>query len=183
MVFIASDLHFCHDKNFIYEARGFKNIQEHNETILNNFNNILTWEDELYLLGDNFLNNNEEGMKLLKEIPAQKIYFIIGNHDTTARLNLISSFYRFEVLGYANILKYKKYSFYLSHYPTLVGNMDDNIKPINKRLVNLCGHSHTDSPFTDFDKGLIYHTELDAHNCFPVSIEQIITDIREKITC
>ena len=28
------------------------------------------------------------------------------------------------------------------------------------------------------DKGLIYHVELDAHNCYPVSIDQIIEDIK-----
>lgn len=180
MIYFSSDLHFCHNKEFLYGKRGFKNIQEHNEVILNNFNNILTWEDELYLLGDNFLNDNEQGFKLLKEIPVKKIYFIIGNHDTLTRIDLISSYHRFEILGYANILKYNKYHFYLSHYPTLIGNTDDNIKPLKSRIINLCGHTHTKSPFTDFDKGLIYHTEIDAHNCFPVSIDKIIEDIREK---
>ena len=32
-VFFTSDTHFCHDRGFVYEPRGFKNIEEMNEAI------------------------------------------------------------------------------------------------------------------------------------------------------
>ena len=31
------------------------------------------------------------------------------------------------------------------------------------------------------DKGIIYHCELDAHNCYPVCIDTIIEDIKNYI--
>lgn len=39
----------------------------------------------------------------------------------------------------------------------------------------------TQDKFQDFNKGLIYHVELDAHNNKPVLIDNIIEDIQNKI--
>ena len=36
---ITSDLHLNHNKDFLYKKRGFDNIEQHNETVLNNINN------------------------------------------------------------------------------------------------------------------------------------------------
>jgi calcineurin-like phosphoesterase family protein len=83
-------------------------------------------------------------------------------------------------MGYADILKYNGYRFYLSHYPTIVSNYDDD-KPLKKRTINLCGHTHTNNKFADINKGLIYHCELDAHNCTPVSLDQVILDMEQKV--
>ena len=51
-------------------------------------------------------------------------------------------------------------------------------KPLKKKLINLCGHTHTDNKFKDMDKGLIYHVELDAHNNKPVLLDDIIDDLK-----
>ena len=40
MDWFTSDWHFCHDRAFIYEPRGFKNVYEMNETIIKNHNNV-----------------------------------------------------------------------------------------------------------------------------------------------
>ena len=32
-IWFTSDLHFCHDRDFIYGPRGFKSVQEMNEAI------------------------------------------------------------------------------------------------------------------------------------------------------
>ena len=71
----------------------------------------------------------------------------------------------------------RKYHFYLSHYPTLTANLDDS-KPLRARTINLCGHSHATDPFADWEKGCIYHCEVDAHNGFPVSLDTIIKDMK-----
>jgi hypothetical protein len=54
----------------------------------------------------------------------------------------------------------------------------DNDKPLIKRIISLCGHTHTPDKFIDMDKGLIYHVELDAHENQVVSIDTIIEDIK-----
>jgi calcineurin-like phosphoesterase family protein len=149
-----------------------------NEQIIKNFNEVVDWTDDLYILGDCFLNNNEEGMSYMRRLPGKK-HVIWGNHCTIARQELME-LEGFDCLGYANMLKYNGYHFYLSHYPTLTSNYDDN-KPLKRRLINLCGHVHTKDKFADFDKGLIFHVELDTNNCYPWLIDDIIKDIKEKI--
>ena len=174
-IWITSDLHFCHDREFIYGPRGFKSVHEMNETIIKNFNEVMDWTDTLYILGDCFLNNNEEGMKLMQRLPGNKQHIVWGNHDTDARkLLMLNEGWDGE---HAAVLKYNGYHFYLSHYPTITSNYDED-KPLKRRTINLCGHTHTKDRFSDMDKGLIYHVELDAHNNCPVLIDNIIWDIK-----
>lgn len=179
-IWISSDAHFCHNQDFIYKPRGFNSVYEMNEAIIKNWNSVVSWDDEIFLLGDCMLNDDAEGIKCLNRL-AGKIYILTGNHDTATRVQKYVNI-RPTILhiGLAYILKYEGYSFYLSHYPTLTSNYDYD-KPLKKRLINLCGHSHVKDPFADADKGLIYHCELDAHNCYPVLIDNIIKDIKEYI--
>lgn len=176
-IYLTSDPHFCHNQPFIYEPRGFSSVHEMNEQIIKNFNEVIDWTDDLYILGDCFLNNNEEGMSYMRRLPGKK-HIIWGNHDTAARQELMQ-LENFDCLGYANVLKYGGYHFYLSHYPTLTSNYDVD-KPLKRRMINLCGHSHTKDKFQDMKMhlGLIYHVDLDAHNCYPVLLDDIIEDIQ-----
>ena len=173
-IWMTSDLHFCHDREFIWGPRGFSNVHDMNEAIIKNFNEVMDWADTLYILGDCFLNNNEEGMKLMRRLPGDK-RIIWGNHDTDARkLLMLNEGWDGE---YAAVLKYKGYQFYLSHYPTITSNYDED-KPLNRRVINLCAHSHTKNRFKDMKYGLCYHVELDCHQNKPVLIDDIITDIK-----
>ena len=76
------------------------------------------------------------------------------------------------------IYKYKKAIFWLSHYPTITSNYDDD-KPWAKHLVCLFGHTHQEQPFYN-DNPYMFNVGMDAHNCTPISIEEIIENIRNK---
>ena len=179
MVWFTSDLHLGHNKSFLYEPRGFKNIQEHDKAIIENWNKMIRPDDKVYVLGDLMLNDNEAGIEKIKQLKGQ-IYVVRGNHDSEVRVNLYNNCDNIIKVTEGQFLRYGKYHFYLSHYPTLCSNFDGD-KPLKARMVSLCGHSHSQNAFKDWDKGLIYHVELDAHNNFPVSIDSIIKDIKNKI--
>lgn len=179
MVWFTSDLHLGHNKPFLYEPRGFKNIQEHDNAIIENWNKIIRPNDKVYVLGDLMLNDNEAGIEKIKQLKGQ-IYVVRGNHDSEVRVNLYNNCNNIIKVAEGQFLRYGKYHFYLSHYPTLCSNFD-NEKPLKARMISLCGHSHSQDAFADWDKGLIYHVELDAHNNFPVSIDSIIKDIKNRI--
>ena len=49
MIYFTSDWHFCHNKPFIYESRGFKSIEEMNEIIIENHNRVVKEEDIIYI--------------------------------------------------------------------------------------------------------------------------------------
>lgn len=178
MIYFTSDLHFCHDRGFIYEPRGFENVEEMNKTIVENWNNIIKKDDIVYILGDLILNDNAKGIHLLSTLNGQK-KIILGNHDTQARIELYKALPNTEVIGYADMLKYNGYHFYLSHYPTVTSNVDDYEKPLKQRVLNLFGHTHDCRPFFH-NHYTLYNVALDAHDNTPVSIEQIIEDIKDK---
>ena len=173
--FFTSDLHFCHNKPFLYEPRGFSSIEEMNEQIIKNINKVVDWEDDLYILGDCFLNDNKKGMEYMRRLPGRK-HIIWGNHCTDTRQELMKQ--EFDCLGFGARFKYKGYHFYLSHYPTITTNFDKN-KPLRTQAINLCGHSHTKDKFQDMDKGLIFHVELDTNNCYPWLIDDLIAEIQQ----
>ena len=150
-----------------------------NKIIIKNFNEVVSKEDDLYLLGDIFLggpNSVESGMELFNQLPG-KIHLIWGNHDTARRSNAMIKNPNVIDFGLANVFKYHKYHFYLSHYPSATSNFDDG-KPLKQKVLCLSGHTHSKNKFdirTD-----AYNVAVDAHNCFPVSIDEIINDFKQK---
>lgn len=179
MIFLTSDLHFCHNRPFLYEPRGFKSLDEMNAAIVKNWNNVVTSGDDVYILGDLMLNNNTEGLRLLKTLKG-KLHIILGNHDTTERMWLYKQCPNVVEVCEAMRLEYNGYHFFLCHYPTLTSNHDYH-KPLKARLISICGHTHTSDKFCDWDKGYIYHVELNAHNNYPVPIDNIIADLEAKV--
>ena len=176
-IYFTSDWHFFHNKPFIYEPRGFKSIEEMNETIIENHNNIVKEDDIIYCLGDCMLNDNQKGMECINRLNGHK-RIILGNHCTSARIELYKTLPNTEVLGYADIIKYNGYHFYISHYPTLTSNLDGG-RSLKQRILNLFGHTHSKEKFYQ-DNPTMYNVALDAHNNTPVFIDQIIEDIKAK---
>lgn len=172
-IYFTSDLHFCHDKPFLYEPRGFSSIEEMNETIIKNFNSIIDDNDDLYILGDLILKDTNKGLEYLNRLNG-RLHIILGNHDSQTRIDLYQTQDKIEDIQYAYLLKYKKYNFYLSHYPTCMGNYDLQMS----KTWCLHGHTHSQEKFSEIAKN--YNVALDAHNCFPIEIEDILKDIQMK---
>lgn len=180
MLYICSDLHLGHDKSFIYEPRNFNSMKENADTILNRFQKILTNEDDLYILGDILVGpDSDMYLEYLEKIPGN-LHLLWGNHDTDRRKELLCSLPNVvETLGCGAMLKYKKWHFLLSHYPTLTANYDDYDKPLKARVWNLHGHTHSNNRFEFMNKGWqSYNVAVDAHYCYPVKIDNIIEDIK-----
>ena len=176
MIYFSSDLHFNHNKEFIYKPRGFTNVDDMNNTIIQNFNSIITYNDDLYLLGDTMLGDLNDSLKLFHQLPG-RIHLIWGNHCTNNRKQALAQCDNVvEIIGFATIIKYNKYHFYLSHFPTLTTNYDLD-KPLTQRILCLAGHTHSKELFEPCGS---YNVAVDAHNCFPVSIEQIISDFKRR---
>lgn len=178
-IFVCSDLHLSHDRQFVWGARGFNSIEEMNATIIERFNSVVSPEDEVYILGDLCLGGADslEANRAMLEQLNGKLHIILGNHDTPARIAMYRELPSVVEVVYATMLRYRGYHFYLSHFPTMTGNLDDD-KPLKARVINICGHNHTTDKFIDMNKGLIYHVELDAHGCYPILLDTVIEDIK-----
>lgn len=178
MIYFTSDLHFCHNRDFLYGPRGFTNAQDMNKAIVNNWNKTVSTDDDVYVLGDLMLNDNVEGMRLLQMLNG-KLHIVLGNHDTDERIKLYQMARNVVEVVHATPLKYEGYHFFLCHYPAITANFYDNNKTMKQRLICLYGHTHQKTNFFLPDNPFIYHVGVDSHNCTPVSIEQIIRDIQE----
>ena len=108
-IFITSDLHFGHNRDFLYEPRGFSSIEEHDAAIIKNINETVAKDDTLFILGDLMMNDNEHGIEMLKQINCEDVRVIIGNHDTPARIELYKALPHFTVVGTLAFIKHKKY--------------------------------------------------------------------------
>lgn len=177
-IFVTSDLHLGHPKGFLYEPRGFSSIDEHDAAIIDEWNKTVDPLDDVYVLGDLWLGDNFHGSSCFEMLNGIK-HVVWGNHDTDTRKEIVSKMDDVEVLGYASMLKYKHWHFYLSHYPTITSNYDDLDRPLKARVINLCGHTHTKDKFLDMHKGLIYHCEVDSHCNKPALLDDIIEDLKE----
>lgn len=183
-IFITSDWHFCHTRDFLYEPRGFNNVDDMNEAIVEKYNSVICDEDDVYVLGDLMLNDNEKAIEYIEKLNG-KIHVIRGNHDTNARIELYKKLDNIVEIEEAKHFRYKKFSLFLCHYPVLTSNYSDE-KPLKSRMINICGHSHTKDKFLHFNDSVIYHAEVDAHDLYPVKLdtilEEIITEYKNRMT-
>lgn len=175
-VWLTSDWHFNHDKDFIWKARGFNSIQEMNEAIINRHNEVIAPDDTLYILGDVMLGGQDtSGIDMIAAIKGKKV-IVAGNHDTGRRRQLYT-----ETLGIpvydAVRLEYQKYHFYLSHYPTITTNIEK--ESLRQCTLNLFGHTHQREKFYN-EIPAIYHVGVDSHDCYPVDLDTIISDMKEQ---
>ncbi len=178
-VYLTADWHFCHDRPFIWKARGCADIEEMNRRIVERAHERMTDEDDLYVLGDLMLRDNTEGMRLVEAMPG-KLHIIRGNHDTDQRIELYRKSEKIVEVCDAKWLRTPHHAFFLSHYPCLTANYDDGSR-MSQHVVSLAGHVHTTDPFSDWDKGMIYHVEVDAHDLYPVELDAIIAQCRRKL--
>lgn len=176
-IFVTSDLHFCHDREFVYKPRGFDNVWAMNNAIVENWNKTVNVDDDIYVLGDLMLNNNDMGMRYIKQLKGN-IHVILGNHDTDARVELYNNCYNIVEVCYATVIKYNGYHFYLSHYPTMTANLEKEW--LKQCMINLYGHTHQNTNFYN-DIPFMYHVGVDSHNCTPVLLDDAIEDMKNKV--
>ena len=182
MIYFISDWHFNHNKDFIYEVRGFDSVEEMNQAILQRHNNVVTNNDDVYVLGDLCLGQNlEENLQLINQMHG-RLHLVRGNHDSNKRWEAYGTLNNIVEQKDAIFLHYKKMHFFLSHFPSFTGNKQK--ESLNQMTCNIFGHTHDFEHFY-FDEyhtifPFMYNVACDAHDCTPVSIDDIIKEMQEQ---
>jgi len=181
MIWVVGDWHFYHNREFVYKSRGFETIDQMNQTIIYNHNLLVQPNDDVYVLGDLLLggaNSAEKGLELISQMKG-KLHLVRGNHDTDSRWTAYSLLDNVVEQQNAIYLKYKKYHFYLSHYPTFTSNLEK--ESLHQCTINLFAHTHqSDNKFYN-DIPFMYCCCLDCHDNKPVLLDEAIEDMKTKV--
>ena len=170
-VWLMSDLHLGHNQPFVYERRGFKTIEEHNKALIKNIKTFVGENDEFYILGDLTLGDLDAAAAYLRQIPGH-VHVILGNHDTERRIEFYQS------LGwdvqFATVIRWGKYRFYLSHYPTDTANPGED--KVSLAMLNIYGHTHQSETWVSA-RPFSYCVCPEANFNSPIEISDIITNL------
>lgn len=116
-VYITSDWHLGHE-NAIKWRTDFISQSHHEETIINNYLDVVTKRDTVYFLGDIILGKGlEERLDLmarLADLPGHK-HLILGNHDLDRPFRTLAGLSTVFGDRIYSLHKYK--GFWLSHAP------------------------------------------------------------------
>lgn len=170
-IFVTADTHFGHVNILKYENRSsylnVNNIKEHDQKLINNWNELVTDKDLVIILGDFSFYKGIQTMNILDQLKGDKL-LIEGNHDCIYLENKIFDKTKFVgIYDYLEI-KYKNQNICLMHYPIAhFKHMDKEVNP----YVMIHGHIHSNAyqvPPRTFNAG------VDINDYKPVKLDDAI---------
>ena len=129
--FYIADLHFGHKNIIRYDNRPFTSVKEMDDTLIKNWNSVVSSDDTVYILGDLGWYNNDRLTAIMYSLNGHKI-LIKGNHDSMST-NLYMAFDK--VVDYLEIND-NGTKVVMSHYPMPFWNGQF------RDSVHLYGHVH-----------------------------------------
>lgn len=166
--YFIADTHFGHEKIIKICNRPFTSIEEMEKQIIDNWNNKVSDEDTVYILGDfSFKMTKENAINILKQLNGKKV-LIKGNHDKFVGQRDFDSCFE-KVCDYLQITENKQ-QLILSHYPIIdYAGMYYGAKMIY-------GHIHNKYiPHKD-----MFCVSVECINYEPVTIEELENIYKEK---
>ena len=116
MNYFISDLHFGHKNCLAFDNRPFNTIEEHDEYLINAWNEAVGIDDDVYILGDISWHNNSRTIEIFKQLNGRK-HLIKGNHDGGLLKNATLRSLFVEITDYKELDISNGKSIVLSHYP------------------------------------------------------------------
>lgn len=176
-IFITSDPHFNHANIIRFCNRPFVDTEEMNKSLIASWNNLITDEDVVYILGDFSLGSSKSALYILEQLNGKK-YLITGNHEKSVLSN-DNCRKHFEWIKDYFELKYDNKYFMLFHYAMRVWNKSHH------GSIHLYGHSHDGLDKDNEYNGLSMDVGMDsAYRIFgeyrPFNIEEIIEIMNKR---
>lgn len=116
MNYFISDLHFGHKNCLAFDNRPFNSIEEHDEYIINAWNQTVNNDDNVYILGDISWYKEVKTIEIFKKLNGKK-HLIKGNHDDRLLKNEELRKLFVEIKDYKEVNIGDNKSIVLSHYP------------------------------------------------------------------
>lgn len=174
-VWFLSDTHFRHANIIKYDNLLFKDIDEHDEVIINNYNSAVNPSDFVFFLGDFCMGNVDNARRIYNRLSGN-ITFIRGNHDKPleqlCKASNKSIFDLIELSVYDDSLDRKWQSITLCHYPIAEWNKG------HYGAWHLYGHTHGNSWYDREMQGKLKCRNVGV-NCLdfkPISYDELKRD-------
>jgi calcineurin-like phosphoesterase family protein len=170
MIYFISDTHFFHENIIKFCNRPFKDAEEMNYILIENWQRTVKPEDTVYFLGD-FTWDIDKGIKIWNRLNGRKV-FIRGNHDD----KFINALFA-ECGGAINLkitdifeLHHNKTIITMCHYPMVCWNRSHFNAPL------LYGHVHSGKiPLS----GKVLDVSVENINYTPISLDEVIAKIEK----
>jgi calcineurin-like phosphoesterase family protein len=170
MEFFISDLHLGHENIIKYANRPFKNADEMNEAMVNNWNSVVSKDDKTFVVGDLALCPPRKACNLIRRMNGLK-FLVPGNHDwqllDDEEFNsLVTVLPPLHEISVSDSEGYKgRRNIVLCHYSMRVWNKSHH------GSYHLYGHSH--GRLRDDPNSLSFDVGVDCHNFTPISYARV----------
>ena len=183
-IFFTSDTHFGHDNIIKFCDRPFKNIEEMDYKLIENWNKKVPQDGLVFHLGD-FAWGGYEFWKKIRDQLNGEIILIKGNHDqknmsTTAEQELFSH------VNWQMYIQIENRKLWLNHYPFLC--YAGVYREPHKLIYQLYGHVQSgpckkgqDIPRLVYTYPMQYDVGVDNNNYEPISWEELNANIQKQL--
>lgn len=164
---VIADLHFGHTNVIKYSNRPFVDVEQMNAGLIKNWNNVVSKDDTVYVLGDFTLNRK---LDLIREwcgkLNGNKV-LVMGNHDTRKPADYVACGFRTAIrkpiLVEPNVV--------LMHEPPLKENICEG-------MIYIFGHVHDQiCDADDFDN--CYCVSAERIDYKPIDLDKLIISLRK----
>lgn len=171
-VLFTSDPHFYHKSMVELKRRPFDSVEEMNQTLIDNWNSVVTKNSLIYVLGDVSFGSPEETHRVLEKLNGNK-RLILGNHDNS---KMVDKVYRHHFMTICDRMRVKfediREEVILDHFPLLTWDK------AHYGAWHLHGHSHGSMQYPF--EGKILDVGTDVHNFTPINVAKIMDYMHQR---
>ena len=188
--FITSDLHLSHNNIWKpdYASRPVSSTEEMNEMLISNWNEVVSQNDTVYVLGDVCMGKIAESLPLCDLLQGHKI-LVFGNHDRMFRPKNDNQFHKWmtEYSQYFDVITNEMVwndRILFNHFP-YTGDHTPEVRYLEDRPVNqglwLChGHTHQ-KEFVSGPRQIHIGVDASIADYAPIPMDLVISTIQGEL--
>lgn len=188
--FLTSDLHLSHNNIWKpdYASRPVSSTEEMNEMLISNWNEVVSQNDTVYVLGDVCMGKIAESLPLCELLQGHKV-LVFGNHDRMFRPKNDNQFHKWmtEYSQYFDVITNEMVwndRILFNHFP-YTGDHTPEVRYLEDRPVNqglwLChGHTHQ-KEFVSGPRQIHIGVDASIADYAPIPMDLVISTIQGEL--
>lgn len=176
-IYITSDTHFNHSNIIKYCNRPFSDVNEMNNTLIDNWNKIVNKNDLVIHLGDFSFGKTIASIKKIRDKLNGDIILILGNHDYLSQDDYIKA-------GFSHVYSKLEVNLYntfciFCHFQMLYWNKSEH------GSMHFYGHHHKETDKAEaiasmYASNRRFNAGVDLNNYTPINLYSIINELKNK---